>query len=136
MFHFCATRSHYPYSKKYRDPGSISPSYVCTMQTTAAPFVGPTVPNIKSNVGRNGNHNLGHSKRGTRIRSRCVARSFRLSTRFQRSSFQVCSQRHNTHICHACAISQSIENHDTTACCGSVPKEPILSQTLVLPNRK
>ena len=46
--------------------------------------------------------------RGTRLRSRCVARSFRLSTRFQRSSFQVFSQRHNTHLCHACMISQSI----------------------------
>ena len=46
--------------------------------------------------------------RGTPVRSRCVARSFRLSTRFQRSSIQVFSRRHNTHICHACMISHSI----------------------------
>ena len=46
--------------------------------------------------------------RGTRIRSRYVARSVRLSTRFQRSSTQVLSQRHSTYICHACTISQSI----------------------------
>ena len=36
--------------------------------------------------------------RGTRIRSRYVSRSFRLSTRCQRSSLQVFSQRHNTQI--------------------------------------
>ena len=67
-----------------------------------------------------------------RLRSRCVARSFRLSTRFERSSFQVFSQRHNAHIyiytyiscMHDLAINK--EHHDTTACYGSVPKEPIL----------
>ena len=64
--------------------------------------------------------------RGTRLRSRCVAQSFGLSTRFERSSLQVFSQRQNTHMSciHDLAINK--ENHDTTACFGSVPKEPIL----------
>ena len=37
-FHFCATRSHFAYSTKYRDPGSISSSYLCRMQTYCGPF--------------------------------------------------------------------------------------------------
>ena len=64
--------------------------------------------------------------RGTRLRSRCVARSFPLSTLFECSSFQIFSQRHSTYICHAFTISLSIK--------GTViwllrfcPEEPILS---------
>ena len=126
---------------------------------------------------------------GARLRTRCVARSFRLRTRFEHSSFQVLTQPQNTHnTCHECTISQSIKStmirqlavvlppnkllfyftrcsltvvyrpwssrtennlqnfsrpescyryhppktfrngrhHDTTAWCGSVPKDPIL----------
>ena len=83
--------------------------------------------------------------RGTRVRSRCVARSCRLSTRFQRSSSQVFNQRHNTHTCHACMISQSIVKRTMIRLLDAVlsRKNPFFHsvqtdsriQTLALPNR-
>ena len=54
--------------------------------------------------------------RGTRLRSRCVTRSFRLSTRFGRSSFQVFSQRQNTHMSCMYDLAINKNNHDTTDC--------------------
>ena len=42
--------------QKYRDPGSMSSSYLCRMQIYCGPFVCATIPSTKSNVGRNGNH--------------------------------------------------------------------------------
>ena len=84
--------------------------------------------------------------RATRIRSRCVARSFRLSTRFHRSSFQVVSQHQNTLICHACMISQSIIKRTMIRLPAAAlsRNNPFFHsvridsriQTLVLPNRK
>ena len=63
----------------------------------------------------------------TRLRSRCVARSFGLSTRFERSIFQVLSQRLNTHMSCMQDLAINKEDHDTTVCFGSVPKEPLFS---------
>ena len=38
---------HFPYSTKYRDPGSISSSYLCRMQTYCGPFVCPSIKKHK-----------------------------------------------------------------------------------------
>ena len=63
----------------------------------------------------------------TRLRTRCVARSFRLRIRFEHWSFQVFSRPQNTHIIydmHARSRNRQ-EHHHTTACCSSPPKQPM-----------
>ena len=58
--------------------------------------------------------------RGTRLLSRCAARSFLLRTRASKSSANP-----QTHICmRDLAINK--EHHDKTACCSFVPNKPIL----------
>ena len=69
-----------------------------------------------------------------------------MSIRFQRSSFPVFSQRHNTHTCHACTISQSIIKRTMVRLLAAAlsRKNPFFHsvktdsriQILVLPNRK
>ena len=63
-----------------------------------------------------------------RLRTRCVARSFRLGTRFQHSSFQVFRKPQNTHIYNACTISRSIKSIMIRPLAVGVPrKQPIIS---------